>query len=139
MPDNEDTSSSGDMAASRQEIYHGLLSDIGRYNFVSARTTDVSDRPSRREDVSAREAGMVDVGDEHALRTIVDWAAAGEEVVVLAHHVWGVGQAAGAPRGTPAYDYVKDRHVQWHPDEEVWTVRESERRAINDDQGHARA
>jgi len=137
MADQEDMST-GAVSASRQEIYRGLLSGIGRYKLVSARTSDVSDRPSRRDDASPHDAGMVEVGDEHALRTIIDWAAAGVEVVVLAHHVWGVGQATGAPRGTPAYDYVKDRYVRWQPDEEVWSVEESERRVVNDHEGYAR-
>lgn len=100
--------------ASRQAVYRGLLSAIGRYFYHEAHV-DGYDQ-------------MVSFDDDEPYKPILDWVMEGKEPTVRAFHVWGVGGGRGEGF---SYDYCKDREIGWNASDEAWVVKESEKYVIN--------
>lgn len=97
----------------RQAVYRGLLSAIGRYFYHYAHDGEYNE--------------TVEFDDAEPFRPIIDWVMDGREPVVHAFHVWGVGN--GDIGGHFAYDYCKDREITWTGEE--WEVEESAKYVIN--------
>lgn len=102
------------MNPSRQEVYRGLLSAIGRYFYHYARNPVTDER--------------VDFDADEPFRPVIDWALDGDEPVAYAFHVWGVGGGRG-PQSS--YDYCKDRRITWDRVGGEWQVETSRKYVIN--------
>lgn len=98
----------------RQAVYQGLLKAIGGYFYYDAHDGEWGE--------------MITAFDDEPYKPILDWIGEGKEPVVNAFHLWGVGN--GQIGGHFAYDYMKDRRVEWDSDREVWLVTTSEKYVV---------